>query len=79
MNQFRKYLLIGLTTLSLSTGTCGALTDSVGGDGSVVAVRIEQRLAALHDQLKLTSAQATAWQPLVLIITDSYRVRSVVI
>lgn len=80
MTVFRKYLLIGLTNLSLSTVACGALTDSAGGDGSAVAVRIEQRLAALHDQLELTPAQATAWQPLVLIIIkNSYRVRSVVI
>jgi len=79
VNHVRKYLFIGLTTLSLGTTAYGALTDSAGSDGSAVAARMGQRLAALHDQLKLTSAQATGWQPLVLIITDSYRVRSIVI
>ena len=83
MNQFRKYLLIGLTTLSLGTAVCGALAEDSGGgpipprggpcgahEGKF-AEHVAKRLAKLHDQLKLTEDQEQAWQAFVKQMTPT--------
>ena len=78
MNQFRKYLLIGLTTLSLGTAACGALANPAGADsGKFAEHRAQQlqklglRLAALHTLLQLTPDQETAWQTFVKQMTST--------
>ena len=83
MNQFRKYLLIGLITLSLGTATCGALAEDPGGDSmppesgpckaheGKFAEHVAKHLAKLHDQLKLTEAQEGAWQTFVKQMTPT--------
>jgi protein CpxP len=67
MTPFRKTLyLIGLAAIGFSTAPGLALADTgcgpMGAGPGKYAERIEKRQAALHDKLKLTPVQETAWK-----------------
>lgn len=69
MNTLRKSFLIGLTVLGMGTATLAAHADEGchGGaamhamHGAKAGERMVKHLAALHDKLKLTTAQEPAW------------------
>lgn len=67
MTKFRRnILLIGLATLGLGSAPILALANTgcgpMDGGSAKFAERIEKRQAELHDRLKLTSEQETAWK-----------------
>lgn len=67
MTPFRKTLyLIGLAAIGFSTAPGLAFADTgcgpMGAGPGKYAERIEKRQAALHDKLKLTPVQETAWK-----------------
>ena len=67
MTPFRKTLfLLGLATIGLGAVPGLALANAgcgpMGAGPGKYAERIEKRQAALHDKLKLTPVQETAWK-----------------
>ena len=81
MNTFRKSFLIGLTVLSMGTGTL-ALAAHANEDhpasasagrhedhAGKFAERMAKHQARLHDKLKLTAAQEPAWKTLTAATT----------
>ena len=67
MTKFRRNIfLIGLAAIGLGTAPILALADSgcgpMGAGSGKFAERIEKRQAELHDKLKLTPVQETAWK-----------------
>ncbi len=67
MSKFRRNIfLIGLAAIGLGTAPVLALANSgcgpMGAGPGKFAERIEKRQAALHDKLKLTPVQETAWK-----------------
>ncbi|MHB9101172.1 MAG: Spy/CpxP family protein refolding chaperone [Sulfuricella sp.] len=67
MTKFRKSIfLLGLAAIGLGTAPGLALANSgcgpMGAGSGKFAERIEKRQAALHDKLKLTPVQETAWK-----------------
>lgn len=67
MTKFRRNIfLIGLAAIGLGTMPVLALADTgcgpMGAGSGKFAERIEKRQADLHDKLKLTSEQETAWK-----------------
>ncbi|HWQ94699.1 MAG TPA: Spy/CpxP family protein refolding chaperone [Gammaproteobacteria bacterium] len=67
MTKFRRNIfLIGLVAIGLGTASALALADTecglMGAGSGKFAERIEKRQAELHDKLKLTSVQETAWK-----------------
>lgn len=67
MTKFRRNIfLIGLAAIGLGALPALALADTgcgpMGAGSGKFAERIEKRQAELHDKLKLTSEQETAWK-----------------
>ena len=67
MTKFRRNIfLIGLAAIGLGTAPVLALANTgcgpMGAGSDKFAERIEKRQAELHDKLKLTSEQETAWK-----------------
>lgn len=67
MTKFRRNIfLIGLAAVGLGAAPVLALADTecghMGAGPGKFAERIEKRQAALHDKLKLTPEQETAWK-----------------
>jgi len=67
MTKFRRNIfLIGLAAIGLGTAPVLALANTgcgpMGAGSGKFAERIEKRQAELHDKLKLTPAQETAWK-----------------
>lgn len=67
MTKFRRNIfLIGLAAIGLGTAPVLALANPgcgpMGAGSGKFAERIEKRQAALHDKLKLTPVQETAWK-----------------
>lgn len=67
MTKFRRNIfLIGLAAIGLGTVSVLALADTecghMGAGSGKFAERIEKRQTELHDNLKLTPVQETAWK-----------------
>jgi protein CpxP len=79
MNTLRKQILIGLTVLGMGTATLAAHADEGGwhhgGEqngwhhGGQMGERMAHFRARLHDKLKLSAAQETAWTAYVAATT----------
>ena len=67
MTKFRKFIFVGIAVVTLGGASISAFADkehcgTMGHDAQKQSARMEKHQARLHDKLKLTADQESAWK-----------------